>query len=165
MSWKKAYSPPPAGHTYPEQGHSSSRGSGWTDPSSKLSSSRSDEPKRDRERRAGDARRPREINRRVPEAPVKPVTPAPPVTRPEEPRSPALSETASNAPPKVDVTEEPRPASSAVDNEEDFSDFSDDVDEILNRDVNVCPRWLLIHGLLCFIHDFSFAGRREYQRG
>lgn len=134
--WKKAYSPPLGGHSYPEQVHAS-RATGWTDPSSKLSVGRNEESKRDRERRIGDARRARELNRRVPETPAKPSTPAPPIVRSEEPRSPTLSDSGPIVTPKADGLEEARPSSSAIDNEEDFSDFSDDVEEILNRDVVV----------------------------
>ncbi|XP_046450114.1 zinc finger CCCH domain-containing protein 13-like isoform X2 [Daphnia pulex] len=134
MSWKKSYSPPPLGnHSYPEQIHSN-RNTTW-DPLSK-SSSRTDDNKRDRERRiGGDGRRSRDSNRRVADPVVKPPTPA---TRTEELRSPVASEppTAIVAP-KVEEIEETRPSSSAVEveAEENFSDFSDDVDEILNRDL------------------------------
>jgi hypothetical protein len=136
MSWKKSYSPPPLGnHSYPEQIHSN-RNTTW-DPLSK-SSSRTDDNKRDRERRiGGDGRRSRDSNRRVADPVVKPPTPA---TRTEELRSPIASEppTAIVAP-KVEEIEETRPSSSAVEveAEENFSDFSDDVDEILNRDLQV----------------------------
>ena len=125
-------------HSYPEQIHSS-RSATW-DPQSKSSSSRADDHKRDRERRvAGDGRRSRESNRRVAD-PVVPkcLTPAPTTvaSKTEELRSPVLSEP-SVAAPKVDEAEEARPPSSAIDAEENFSDFSDDVDEILNRDLQV----------------------------
>lgn len=127
-----------ASHSYPEQLHSS-RSTTW-DPLSKSSSSRSDDHKRDRERRVpADGRRSRDSNRRVPDPAVpKSLTPAPPSTalRTEELRSPVLSEP-SVAAPKVDEIEEVRPSSSAIDAEENFSDFSDDVDEILNRDLQV----------------------------
>lgn len=106
---------------------------------SKLPASRTEDSKRDRERRlGGDGRRSRDSNRRVPDPVVnKSVTPAP---LPEEPRSPVLSEPPSVVAPKVEETEETRPSSSAVDAEENFSDFSDDVDEILNRDLQVCNK-------------------------
>lgn len=137
MSWKKSYSPPPpAGHSYSEQVHSN-RSSAW-DSSAKLASARTDDHKRERERRATDGRRSRDSNRRVTD-PVKPVTPLPASTtsRPEDTRSPVLDEPHLVTVPKVDEVEEPRPSSSAVDAEENFSDFSDDVDEILNRDLQV----------------------------
>ena len=136
MSWKKSYSPPPLGnHSYPEQIHSN-RNPTW-DPLSKSSSSRIDDNKRDRERRApGDGRRSRDSNRRVSDSVVKPITPA---TRTEELRSPVASEPPIVVAAKVDEIEEIRPSSSAVEAEaeENFSDFSDDVDEILNRDLQV----------------------------
>ncbi|KAK4027557.1 hypothetical protein OUZ56_016599 [Daphnia magna] len=139
MSWKKSYSPPPvSNHSYPEQIHPS-RNTAW-DPISKLPSTRTEDNKRDRERRlGGDGRRSRDSNRRVADPVVncqlsKPLTPAPLA---EEPRSPVPSEPSSVTAPKVqDETEETvRPSSSAADAEENFSDFSDDVDEILNRDL------------------------------
>lgn len=139
MSWKKSYSPPPpAGHSYSEQIHSN-RSSAW-DSSAKSASTRTDEHKRERERRATDGRRSRDSNRRITDPEIKPVTPSPATapSRPEETRSPVLDEPSLvTLTPKVDEVEEPRPSSSAVDVEENFSDFSDDVDEILNRDLQV----------------------------
>jgi len=136
MSWKKSYSPPPlSNHSYPEQIHSN-RNATW-DPLSKSSSSRTDDNKRDRERRiGGDGRRSRDSNRRVADPVVKSLIPA---TRTEELRSPVTGEPPTVVAPKVEEIEETRPSSSAVEveAEENFSDFSDDVDEILNRDLQV----------------------------
>ena len=105
--------------------------------------------KRDRERRvAGDGRRSRDSNRRVPDPVVKPITPA---TRTEELRSPVTAESLIVVAPKVDEIEETRPSSAVeVEAEENFSDFSDDVDEILNRDlqVNTISQFLLLFLLI-----------------
>lgn len=162
MSWKKSYSPPPvSNHSYPEQIHPS-RNTAW-DPISKLPSTRTEDNKRDRERRlGGDGRRSRDSNRRVADPVVncqlsKPLTPAPLA---EEPRSPVPSEPSSVTAPKVqDETEETvRPSSSAADAEENFSDFSDDVDEILNRDLQVCTERALfgmINNSITYMSMFS----------
>lgn len=137
MSWKKSYSPPPlTTHPYPESIHSG-RNIAW-EPLSKSATSRSDEQKRERDRRViVDERRSRESVRR-PTGHAKALTSAPTTTsRPEESHSPVPIETPLSVATKADEAEEMRPSSSAVDAEENFSDFSDDVDEILNQNLQV----------------------------
>lgn len=147
MPWKKGYSPPPMG--YPEPLHPS-RSASW-DTIPKPPSVRSDEVKRERRNGAPDGRRSRGAAKRVPEAgkvatPTPTPTPTSVTSRVEEAVSPVQGE-AAPAPSKSEEPVESRPGSSAVELEEteNFSDFSDDVDEILNRDVEV--------GSLCGVHE------------
>ena len=131
MPWKKGYSPPPIGYTEPP-----SRSASW-DAIPKPPSVRSDEINRERRNGAADGRRSRGAAKRATDAPKAP-TPTNVTARSDEAASPEQGEAVS-APPKSEVVAESRPGSSAVELEdaENFSDFSDDVDEILNRDLQV----------------------------
>lgn len=136
--WKKTYSPPMAGHSFSEQTHLN-RNSSWN-PSSKPTSAKTDDHKRDRDRRPSPTRRSRDRSRRIVDISTKSTTTTQVTTIPPsaEPRSLVVNELPSVTLPKVDDVDETRPSSSALDVEENFSDFSDDVDEILNRDLQVC---------------------------
>jgi len=85
--------------------------------------------KRDRDRRI---ERPRELISRRPSEPVKLISPDPPAEEIEN-SSVAVVKT------EETIADDVRPSSSAIDADEieNFSDFSDDVDEILNRDLQV----------------------------
>lgn len=107
-SWKKSYCSPPIPGFLP---------------------ARDSANKRDRERRID---RPRELISRRPAEPAKMISPAPPTEEIED-ASVAVVKT------EETIADDVRPASSAIDADEveNFSDFSDDVDEILNRDLQV----------------------------
>lgn len=133
VPWKKGYSPPPIGYPEPLP---PSRSTSW-DAIPKPPSVRSDEIKRERRNGAADGRRSRGAAKRAPDPPKTP-TPTNAAARSDEAASPDQAEQVS-APPKSEDLAESRPGSSAVELEEaeNFSDFSDDVDEILNRDLQV----------------------------
>ena len=107
-SWKKAYCSPPTQSFLP---------------------ARDGTNKRDRDRRID---RPRELMSRRQAEPIKVISPAPPAEEIED-ASVVVIKT------EEAIADEVRPSSSAIDADEveNFSDFSDDVDEILNRDLQV----------------------------
>lgn len=130
-------------HSYSDI-HSSRGASGWEAAAQPLLplTPRPSEHQRERDRR--ESHRSRESRRNQEPVPsIKPVVESVPPA--EEPHSPAAN--LEPAPPSKAVSnhsdaeaEEARPTSAAVEVDEsveNFSDFSDDVDEILNRDLQV----------------------------
>ena len=109
--WKKSYSPAP--------GFLPARPDGSA--------------KRERDRRLLPTDRSRELPSRRPVEPTKLISPAPRVDELEESVNVVKND-------EIPVVDDVRPSSSALDADEaeDLSDFSDDVDEILNRDLQVC---------------------------
>ena len=132
-SWKKAYCSPPTLGFLP---------------------TRDGANKRDRDRRI---ERPRELISRRPSEPVKLISPDPP-TEDIENSSVAVVKT------EETIADDVRPSSSAIDADEveNFSDFSDDVDEILNRDlqVSIFRRCFLRKNWINWLKHFSSTGTR-----
>ena len=149
MTWKKSFSPPPT---------STSHAYNWESPHQPPPLTRINEHKRDREKRS-DSHRSRESRRNAEQlvSTKATVSEAAPL---EDGRSSASTEEVVPKPlPPVQSdgeAEEARPLSAVVEVDESiegFSDFSDDVDEILNRDIQVDLHFFLpmLHVMTKFI--------------